>query len=224
MNPNSPAQQDDTGQRGSSPPKEPSLIPNVAPTPPSNDKTETCGYPRTPWWKTLAELIGISAVIAYAIVSYFQWQAQIQNMRIDQRAWVGVVGVKSFDFKVGPGFSIPFDMTNSGKTPALNVHSEVALKSVEKEKEFVATYDEPRPLKPSFEVVQPQMHMILSTLPTDVSDLQFGDIENFRGILYGYGKITYNDIFGKEHHTTFCVMYWHGLSAPIACERYNTAD
>lgn len=183
--------------------------------PPSGEKQS--------WWKKPDWWMVFVTVPLAVFAGWTLWEIHQSAVR-DQRAWLGVVEVTNFDFKAKPGFSIPFDMMNSGKTPALNVQSEVSLKSLEKEKDFIATYDDPRPLKTSSYVVQPQMHIILYTLPTDISEKQYGDIANRRGILYGYGKITYDDIFGKEHHTTFCVMYWAGLPAPIACNTYNTAD
>lgn len=151
--------------------------------------------------------------------------ATIDQNRLDQRAWIGVVKLNSFEFKPGPDFAVPFDITNTGKTPALKVTTEVSLKTLEKGNRFIPTFPAyPRPPKPSSSVIQPQMHMTLSTLPVDVSAAQYGDIQNGRGILYAYGRITYADIFGKSHETTFCVMYWAGLSAPIQCDIYNSAD
>lgn len=99
-----------------------------------------------------------------------------------------------------------------------------SLKSVEKNREFTATYDGPVYGKDSVAVLQPQMHMELSTPSTDVSPNAYADIQNGRGILYAYGDITYDDIYGKSHETQFCVMYSAGMSAPIACETYNTAN
>lgn len=188
------------------------------------------------WWDFMRDPKHSNAIIAiftslifvtgvlYTTFAGLQWSATTSAMKLDERAWVGVIKVNQFDFKTGPGFTIPFDVTNSGKTPALNVHSEVTLKSLEKTVVFVPTYDEPHPIKPSIYVIQPQMHMTLSTLPIDVSERQFNDIANGRGILYAYGHIVYDDIFGTEHNTTFCVMYWNGLPGPIACETYNNAN
>jgi hypothetical protein len=187
-------------------------------------------------------MIGLTAAIAlFALcavgVGVVQWHAmegqlgEMRNsgidarnaMRLDQRAWVGVVKVNSFDLRIGPNFSVPFDMTNSGKTPALNVMTKTSLKTIEKRESFIPTYSDPTPTKPSRGVIQPQMHMELSSLPANISPTQYEDIENGRGILYAYGDITYDDIFGLTHETTFCVMYWTGLAGPILCDTYNNA-
>jgi hypothetical protein len=77
---------------------------------------------------------------------------------------------------------------------------------------------------PSLSVIQPQMHMELATLPVDVSTSQFEDIQNGRGALYAYGQINYDDIFGRSHETTFCVMYSAGNTLPVQCDTYNNAN
>src|SRR5580704_7119077 len=54
-------------------PKSFTAIDNAAPSRPSSTTPENSRYPKTPWWKTTAEMLGIVAVVVYAIVSYFQW-------------------------------------------------------------------------------------------------------------------------------------------------------
>lgn len=149
---------------------------------------------------------------------------QVSEMRLDQRAWVGIDKLDKFDFKPGPEFSIPLDMINTGKTPAVHVKTKTALKSLKKGDAFVATYTgHPTPYKESNSVVLPQQHMTMSTPLIDVSAAQYDDIKNGRGILYAYADITYNDIYGKSHETTFCVMYYPELTAPSPCDVYNDA-
>jgi hypothetical protein len=46
---------------------------------------------------------------------------QLSEMHLDQRAWLGIERGERFDFKSGQDFSVVFDMTNTGKTPALHV-------------------------------------------------------------------------------------------------------
>jgi hypothetical protein len=56
--------------------------------------------------------VAIAGIVA--AIYFFQWQAQIRAMKIDERAWVSVdVGEKTGTFSV--------TMHNTGKTPALNV-------------------------------------------------------------------------------------------------------
>ena len=148
---------------------------------------------------------------------------QLAEMRNEDRAWVGVDKVNSFNWKVGPQFSVPFDVTNSGGTPALRVKMDVTLKSIPKGRKFTPTYSGPYPYKNSVTVIQPGMHVILSTLPIDVSKSAYNDIQDGRGILYAYGEITYRDIYWQRHQTNFCIMYYAGLTTPSACDAYNSA-
>lgn len=178
-------------------------------------------------WTLNATVVQAICAVALAISSFgtlWLLNLQLSEMHLDQRAWVGIGRVNSFDFKVGPNFAVPFDVANTGKTPALHVKTKASLKTLEKGQGFAATYTDPQSYKPSIGVVQPQMHITLSTLPTDVSAAQYGDIQNGRGILYAYGDIKYDDIYGNPHETTFCVMYYAGLSGPSPCDVYNEAN
>jgi hypothetical protein len=168
-----------------------------------------------------------NATVILAITSgatvWLLWN-QLSEMRLDQRAWLGVDKVDRFDFKPSQDFSIQFGMTNTGKTPALHVKTWIALKSLENGQKFTATYPGPQPNTESNSVVQPQQHMALSTLPIELSTTQYGDIQNGRGILYAFGIIRYDDIYSRPHKTTFCLMYYVGLSGPITCDVYNEAN
>jgi hypothetical protein len=98
----------DIENKGDGPPKEFPIIPSVMPSPPTDEETEQkcC---ETPWWKTLAEMIGIGTVIVYTVVSYNQWQtmkdsffeAQKQTKIYQQqlesaaRPWIKIVDVQT---------------------------------------------------------------------------------------------------------------------------------
>lgn len=167
------------------------------------------------------------ATIALAITSVLTicvlWN-QLSEMRLENRAWVGVDGLISFDFKASPNFSVPFDVTNTGKTPALDVTMRATSKSRPKGEKFTATYSAPYSETPSVSVIQPQMHTILPTLPGPVTTAQYDSVKDGPYILYVYGNITYKDIYKHAHETDFCVMYYHGLTTPVTCGYYNTAN
>jgi hypothetical protein len=117
--------QDDTGKEGDGAPNQAPIIPNVMPAPPTNDKSQYCRYPHTPWWKTAAELIGIVAIVWYASITHSMWhemQSQTATARqqivIDQRAWLKFSDDPNTPFMKGQPIGIPFHITNIGKTPA----------------------------------------------------------------------------------------------------------
>jgi hypothetical protein len=164
-------------------------------------------------------VLGITSVATVWLL----WN-QLSEMHLDQRAWLGIDRLDRFDFKPSQDFSIPFVMTNTGKTPALHVKTRASLKSLEKGQTFTATYPEPQPYKSSNGVLQPQGHFILYTLPKELSTKQYDDIQNGSGVLYSFVEIMYDDIYGKPHETTFCVMYYQGLTGPVTCDEYNEAN
>jgi len=45
-----------------------------------------------------------------------------------------------------------------------------------------------------------------------------------KNILYMYGSITYEDVFGVKHHTTVCMYLLPDLSAFTDCETYTEVD
>jgi hypothetical protein len=115
-------------------------------------------------------------------------------MHLDQRAWLGIERGQRSDFKSGQDFSVVFDMTNTGKTPALHVKNRVSMKSLETGQKFSPTYGNPRSYTESNSVVQLQQRLMLSTLAVNVSAGQYDDIQNGRGILYACGDIAYDEI------------------------------
>src|ERR1700677_393918 len=83
-----------------------------------------------------------SATVVLAITSVATvWLLgnQLSEMHLDQRAWLGIDTINRFDFKPGKDFAVPFDITNTGKTPALHVKPKVSLKSLKKAEGFTAT-------------------------------------------------------------------------------------
>jgi hypothetical protein len=115
--------QDDTGKEGNGPPKQVPIIPNVVPAPLSKDKSQYCRHPHTPWWKTTAELIGIGAVVVYAIVSYFQWDTSHRQFEATERPWLKVsFSDNAVNFADGSMlFSMHAHITNVGHSVATGV-------------------------------------------------------------------------------------------------------
>jgi hypothetical protein len=50
------------------------------PAKPLDDQREKRRYRDEPWWKTLAEMIGIAAVVAYTIFPDFRCTMQVSNV------------------------------------------------------------------------------------------------------------------------------------------------
>jgi len=85
-------------------------------------------------------LWGLFVAVATAVIYFFQWQAQVETMRQDQRPWlkpeIGTKDGSVFNLVVGDKVEIPWTLTNVGRTPAEDV---IAFLYVE----IVKTGDDP---------------------------------------------------------------------------------
>jgi hypothetical protein len=150
-----------------------------------------------PKWTDIVTVI-VTCVIAFAAL-YSAWLFQGQLMqstdffRTDERAWLSVeVGEKNGKFGVV--------MKNTGKTPALNILY------------FASFVGGPRGVLPQISAPNTQeLHHFL-VAPGDVQtadnfELNYLQAFNLGGDRnYVQGDISYDDIFGKTHHTVYC--YW----------------
>ena len=145
---------------------------------------------------------------------------------LDQRAWVGAIAFpepKTLD--VGQKATFGAELTNTGKTPALNIQSKMMAWPFLKSVEFMPHW-EPAPGKPSITVLQPGMHITLWTGPQSApgTEIAISRLKSGEEIFYVYGETTYDDIFGKHHHTHFCGFLQPDLKNFSSCSSYNDAD
>ncbi len=188
-------------------------------------------------WAALGTCVGaiFALIAAIAILKQFGAMVDDANARdaafqLDERPWLGIENVASFNFRAGPNFFVPFNFFNPGKTPAVHVVVKTSLKILNKDEAFTPTYPAHPCIKSSVAVVQPQMRVGIgpcSAIPVEISALEYADVEEGRSIVYAYGKITYDDIFPgadeRPHETIFCFMYWAGLPGMMQCDVYNGA-
>jgi len=149
--------------------------------------------------------------------------ASIENMRLEQRAWMGVIDVRangsqfeSGAFSVG---SVDIVIYNSGRTPAINVSDMVYTVTSQSRSEPIPDYDAiTAEIARRFGNIpavasrgNPTVRLggilpqgVPRTITIAAGGTRFGT--NERG--YIVGKFTYRDIFGDtpSHTTKFCVM------------------
>lgn len=110
---------------GNSSPDQISIIPKLVPAPPATKKCDSCRYPGTPWWKTVAELIGIGAVVWYAYTSHNQWQVMQRQLEATERPWIDPVitpdGSIKYTTMGETQFSFSVAMRNIGHSVATGV-------------------------------------------------------------------------------------------------------
>lgn len=142
--------------------------------------------------------------------------------RLDQRAWVvwkGVEGTPELD----KTWVVKTYFTNSGKTPAKNVRVNCALIPAKEESELDfnrTAQSEPKPtiIAPNDPTTYcPLNPLTIEKVTKDVLNI-FASREK---ILFAYGFVTYNDIFGKEHWLTFCHAMEPDGKAWDACQGHN---
>ena len=68
--------------------------------------------------------------------------------------------------------------------------------------------------------------MTLTTLPTFgmPEQQQIAALTSGQLIYYIYERISYSDIFDRQHTTTFCYFVLKTLTQLNTCETYNSAD
>lgn len=159
-------------------------------------------------------------------------EVTIANARNDQRAWVGPIDTVGPQFKDANGQPIYFAegqraslgvvIANSGKTPARRVEHRFSYRTLPNGTPFTPRYPQPPRqagvIQPG---ARPQLVIATETAPTAQN------IQTYRSgsqILYLFGHVTYEDIYGKPHYTTFCMYLLADLSAFGDCDTYNDAN
>ncbi len=160
--------------------------------------------------------------------------ATIDSFRLEQRAWVGKSEASGSGFTVGSKAAITIRLTNSGRTPAEKLRTLVDGGSIKKGESFKIFYPESAnaafvspPGKAIFSegTIQPQSSQTISVpMNPTITQRHLDVIRDGSFIVYGFGKITYDDIFGHHHLTTFCVFLQPDLSTVADCDIYNYAD
>ena len=126
-------------------------------------------------------------------------------VQLDERAWIGPVDSPIIDWEVGKKFAVAIPLKNTGKTPGTNVTTLMAIRPLSPQKMPLFT-----------DLVTPTGHGVLQ--PSAVTYLAvFGDgaisradfdaVKSGKLTIWVYGRITYDDIFGRHHWTTFAQTF-----------------
>jgi hypothetical protein len=150
-----------------------------------------------------------------------------EQMRLDQRAWLGA-GDPKFTFSEGKPYQVSVSLKDVGKTPALNVHSDFDLTMLPKD----------HPLQISdldYRFTKRQQILSGTIFPTaalainrtGTEDVPKGGLDSLKNgdeIFYAYGTIFYNDVFDASHWVHFCYFMNKDLTTGGMCTIYNDTD
>jgi hypothetical protein len=188
------------------------------------------------------EVLGLLGLGAYVTVAALQWRGQITALRVDQRAWINI-SVGQAPLIEGKQIEMPIRVTNSGKTPAFNVQGVIVvnLLGVGEEPDFdyksghpfyaidvgAAIPNSPAnfsfPVLPKYRTPQEPLAPVL-----DNSAITQG-IGTGKLYIAVHSKVTYDDVFGTHHWTTFCSYSANSVGLPEkpvanTCGQYNNVD
>jgi hypothetical protein len=136
-----------------------------------------------------------------------------ESAHLDQRAWVAVIDIKGVP-EVGKIFTVNITTKNSGKTFAKNFMMRVVIEPITeagKEPNFSLEESAIAQKEPSVSVLAPNGEYTTNselrkdrppheTIQSDLDKIRSDELR-----IFIHGKLTYDDIFGCGHWSTFCL-------------------
>ena len=159
-----------------------------------------------------------------------------ENAHLDQRAWMAVSSISGAP-NVGEVFRVTIEIRNTGRTlakkvrivPIVDPRADGSAPDFAKKVEETAKSYEAGPYGIVSEAVVPPNATSGSTLKASDGLLTQTALDGLKGEerVFVYGKITYEDIFGRPHWITFCNVLTQteaGGWQYMAYSGYNEAD
>lgn len=153
-------------------------------------------------------VLTLLAVLVAGGTGYIIWQ-QKQEMKTDQRAWVGFDESRNWNLVAGKEFYATISVRNIGKTPARRVAAGFFVLVCPKNEtlkydELLQPYIRP---SPSALLLPNQVHEMTAHIRGEndpIPDAVFNDIQSGKAVIYLIAKVTYVDVFGINHWTKYC--------------------
>jgi hypothetical protein len=166
------------------------------------------------------------AATAAASAAQEQNRLSDQNMRMQQRAWVGAVDATlTQPITAGQVPLIRFVIRNSGPTPALRSRNEQAAGLWHRDKPFAPSYAAKSLTGPSESVLFPGMAVpIFAQTDGPLTADLIGKMQREEWTLYAFGRLTYVDVFGAVHSSEFCTYLASNLRDLRWCSQFNIAN
>jgi cytoskeletal protein RodZ len=151
--------------------------------------------------------------------------------RRDQRAWIAVVDIQGIP-EVGTIFSVNLVAQNSGKTFAKNLTMRAVVELISekgKEPDFSLEDTAAARKDSSASLLAPNADYVMDieprkqTPPHEITQSDFDGIRSGNLRIFVHGRMTYDDIFGCAHWTSFCARLKPDLKY-ASCGTHNDAD
>jgi exonuclease VII large subunit len=155
-----------------------------------------------------------------------QTETIISQMRLEQRAWLGVQTPTIEGFAAGGYIKLHLPVRNSGRTPGTVDGLSIAIRhlAMDEDPSAVFGYVTVVPGAQESSIAPESMTTFQDTLEQQVSQSVFDSISgpNASRALYMVGIVGYDDGLGSKRETRFCYRFEPSNSQFIACMKYNT--
>src|ERR1035438_24270 len=150
--------------------------------------------------------------------------ASIEASRTDQRAWVGVIEVASPpELRQGTVLNSTVTISNQGKTPAYNVIQRAGFRIIKNGDQFDPEREVAASSPQTQGIIMPSGKRELSICTLGAIGSQRADeLNSGEYRLFLFGKITYDDAFGRHHQTRFCMVM--EIPSPHSFSPYDDYD
>jgi uncharacterized repeat protein (TIGR01451 family) len=159
-------------------------------------------------------------------------QAAIDNSHRDERAWVGISRIQTDPTVVQAGktFVYLLDLSNTGRTPAKNVHGFMLTDPQLPGHLPDFSYSTDAPFKAGTILPSTSISTVMKLgirnpmggaelTPKAIERFAAGDID-----LFVHGIVYYEDIFHAQHWTSFCFKVARDFAKYDACATHNDTD
>jgi hypothetical protein len=154
--------------------------------------------------------------------------AAIDANRLDQRAWIGIVGHSGPIIKSGERIKFTTAILNTGKTPAIEVTGHVGSFSFAAAERFRPVYTDSLSSNrqgPSVSIMMPNQQQTIETNGhVPMNQLEIDRLKAGAEILYFFGEMCYKDVFKRQHYVSWCQFLMQDLTSVRNCRVYNTTD
>ena len=202
----------------------------ITPTNADQEKEHSIqGWKEFNWWKERGELLAFVAAIVIMVINFRQWRDAHEQLaearkayKLDERAWVNPYQTTRWsDNGFTNSFYYILRFKNIGRTPAVHVFASIAVADsdnftrIPKISTIAPTNVSTQPLFPNTENQVQSALMPISVLANAV---------NKKTVLYVFGAIVYDDIFGKNHWIRYCWVTDPSTAMQYPSTIYNDCD